>query len=82
MSPDPPVSKPLPISTIEEIVFSEKFLKIEGQDSQKTFSQNKAKISILDIVNVASLTTGQRDNPLWHEACKGCLTTSNFGCVL
>ena len=82
MSPEPPLSKPLPISTIEKIVFSEQFLKIEGQDSQKTFLQNKAKISTLDIVSVASLTTGQRDDPLWHEARKGRLTASNFGCVL
>ena len=82
MSPEPPVSKPLPISTIGEIVFSEQFLKIEGQDNQNMFLQNKAKISTLDIVNVASLTTGQRDNPLWHEARKGRLRASNFGCVL
>ena len=82
MSPEPPVAKPLPISTIQELIFTEEFLKAESQQEQVLYLQNKAKIGTPAILNVASLTKGQRDNPLWHEARKGRLTASNFGCVL
>ena len=58
MSQEPPVAKPLPISTIQELIFTEEFLKAESQQEQVLYLQNKAKIGTPAILNVASLTKG------------------------
>ena len=34
------------------------------------------------IIEIGTLTTGQRNNPAWHLARKDRLTASNFGAVL
>jgi hypothetical protein len=81
-SPEPPPTKPLHIPTIEEIIYCEEFLTIDGQDSQIAFLQDKVKVTEICIKEIAGLTKGQRDNPLWHQAQRGRLTASNFGCVL
>ena len=82
MCPEPAPAKPLPISTVEEIIFSEEFLSIQGYQSQIEYLHEKLKVNINLIPDIGGLTKGQRDNPLWHLVRKGRLTASNFGCVL
>ena len=83
LSPEPPpVSARLPIPTIEEIIFSEEFLKTRGLQEQLDCLVRRCRISSEDIVKISDLTVGQRDNPAWHLARKGRLTASNFGVVL
>ena len=83
LSPEPPpVSAGLPIPTIEEIIFSEEFLKTRGLQEQLDCLVRRCRISSEDIVKISDLTVGQRDNPAWHLARKGRLTASNFGVVL
>jgi len=82
MSPEPAPTQSLCIRTIEEIIYSEEFLNIQGQQAQIAFLQGKAEVDENQIKEIGSLTKGQRDNPLWHLVRKGRLTASNFGCVL
>lgn len=82
MSPEPRPPQPLPIPTIEDLIQSEDFLSIEGIQDQIAYIQNRAKVSDVTITELAQLTKGQRDNPLWQQLRKGRLTASNFGSVL
>jgi hypothetical protein len=82
MSPEPEPVQPFPISTMEEIIFSDEFLLIHGIDDQISFVMEKVKVNDPVIDAVQNLTVGQRNNPLWHLVRKGRLTASNFGCVL
>ena len=83
LSPEPsPVSARLPIPTIEEIIFSEEFLKTRGLQEQLDCLVRRCRISSKDIVKISDLTVRQRDNPSRHLARKGRLTASNFGVVL
>ncbi|KXJ24866.1 Exonuclease [Exaiptasia diaphana] len=82
LSPEPPTQAPLPIPTIEELIFCEDFLEVVGKEHQIAYIQDKAKVSANVIEVVAELTMGQRDNSSWHLARRGRLTASNFGSVL
>ena len=82
MSPEPEPVQPLHISAMEEIIFSEEFLLVQGINDQISFVMDKVKMNDLLIDAVQDLTVGQRNNPLWHLVRKGRLTASNFGCVL
>ena len=63
LSPEPPpVSAGLPIPTIEEIIFSEEFLKTRGLQEQLDCLVRRCRISSEDIVKISDLTVGQRDN--------------------
>jgi len=81
MSPEP-TPPALPIKTIENIIFSEEFLNIQGNDEQIAYLINNTKLTRDQIVEVSNLTVRQRDNPAWHMIRKGRLTASNFGSVL
>ena len=83
MSPEPQnQSKPLPVATIDEIIFSEEFLQLPDTLRQRQYLMDKAKLDCPTIKEVSHLTAGQRDNPSWRMIRKGGLTASNFGCVL
>jgi len=81
MSPEP-APPSLPIKTIQEIVYSEEFLQIEGIEDQLAFLIDATKVGQEIIVDISNATNGQRDNPTWHILRKGRLTASNFGDVL
>ena len=82
MSPEPPPTKPLPIQTISDIIFSEEFLKTKESAEQLSFLLRKTKVDQSLIQKVSNVTVGQRDNPLWQLVRNGRLTASNFGSVL
>ena len=83
LSPEPQnQSKPLPVTTIEEVIFSEEFLLQTDIQGQRQYLLEKVKVDWATIKEVGQLTTGQRDNPSWQMVRKGRLTASNFGCVL
>lgn len=83
MSPEPqPAAQTLHLPTLEEIIFSEEFLLVQGIDAQRAFIIGKLGLDSKVIEIISHQTVGQRDNPLWHLARKGRLTASNFGYVL
>jgi len=41
-----------------------------------------SKLDEQKIVRISEITVGQRNNPVWHIARRGRLTTSNFGSIL
>ncbi|KAL9978422.1 hypothetical protein ACROYT_G015935 [Oculina patagonica] len=82
MSPEPQPQAKLPIPTIEEIIFSEEFMKTRGSQQQLDCLVRNAKVQEHDVILVSKITVGQRDNPAWHLARKVRLTASNFGSVL
>ena len=77
----PPVSAGLLILTIEEIIFSEEFLKTRGLQEQLEYLVCRCRISSEDITKISDLTVGQREHHAWHLARKGRLTASNFGVI-
>ena len=81
LSPEPPAFNELPIPTIEDIIFSEEFLQTRGLQ-QLDCLVRRSRILEEDILKISRVTVGQRDNPAWHLARRGCLTASNFGSVL
>ncbi|XP_015772435.1 PREDICTED: uncharacterized protein LOC107350709 [Acropora digitifera] len=82
MTPEPPEPQPLPIPTINEIITSQGFLSVQGKENQIAYLQDKVKFSNDAVETIATITKGQRTNPLWHHVRKGRLTASNFGSVL
>ena len=82
MSPEPATVSNLPIPTIEDIIYSEEFLKIQGSQQQIDCLVRRAKIPDEYILKITDITVGQRNNPTWHVARRGRLTASNFGWVL
>ena len=83
MSPEPAtVSCKLPVPTIEDIIYSEEFLKTQGSQQQIDCLVRQAKIPSEYILKISDITIGQRNNPTWHLTRRGRLTASNFGCVL
>ena len=51
-------------------------------DAQRAFIAEKLGLNDQIIKEISQQTVEQRDNPLWHLARKGRLTTSNFGYVI
>lgn len=83
MSPEPQnINNPLPVATIDEIIFSEEFLQLQGSQAQRQYLMEKTKIDWTIIEQVSRLTAGQKENPYWQIIRKGRLTASNFGCIL
>ena len=82
LSREPEPAAQLPLKTIEEIIFSEGFLREQTSLEQLEYLIKNVKVGQDIIKEVSALTTGQRDNPAWHLARKGRLTASNFGPVL
>lgn len=71
-----------PKPNIEEIIYSEEFIQTRGAQQRPDCLVHKARITEADALLVRETTMGQRDNPAWHLASKGCLTAGNFGSVL
>ena len=82
MSPEPAPAATLPVTTVEEVIYSEEFLYADGQEKQLDILFKKMRVQEAAIKEVSLLTLGQRDNPSWHLIRRGRLTASNFGCVL
>ena len=82
LSREPEPAAQLPLKAIEEIIFSEGFLREQTSLGQLEYFMRKVKVGQDIIKEVSVLTTGQCDNPAWHLARKGRLTASNFGAVL
>ena len=82
LSSGPPAFNELSIPTIEDIIFSEEFLQTRGLQQQLDCLARQSRILEEDILKISRITVGQRDNPAWHLARRGCLTASNFGSVL
>ena len=83
MSPEPATVRcKLPLATIEDIIYSEEFLKTQGLQQQIDCLVRQAKIRSECILKISEITVGQRNNPTWHLTRRGRLTASSFGCVL
>ena len=72
----------LPVSTEEELIFSEEFLTQSTAAEQQEFIRRKLKVEREIVNQISSLTVGQRNNPSGHLVRKGRLTASNFGSVI
>ena len=83
MSPEPATVRcKLPVPTIEDIIYSEEFLKTQGSQQQIDCLVRQAEIKNEYILKISEITVGQRTNPTWHLTRRGRLTASSFGCVL
>ena len=83
MSPEPQIQpNPLPIVTINDIIYSEEFLHLLDPHAQRDHLLERVKLDWQTIQQVSHLTTGQRDNPSWQMIRKSRLTASNFGSIL
>ncbi|XP_039297261.1 uncharacterized protein LOC111057589 [Nilaparvata lugens] len=79
MSEEPAPSLLAEVPEMEKILFSREYL---ASDDRTSFIKSVSQISRKDIENVARITVGQCENPLWFAAKKYRLTASNFGKVL
>lgn len=83
MSPEPQIqATPLPVATIDDIIFSEEFLQLQGPEAQRQHLLERATLDWKTIQQVSHFTAGQRDNPSWQMIRKSRLTASNFGSIL
>ena len=82
LSPEPPAISKLPMPSIEEIMYSDEFLRARGIQEQLDCLVHSSKLDEQKIVRISEITVGQRNNPVWHIARRGRLTASNFGSVL
>ena len=82
LSPEPPAVSKLPMPSIEEIIYSDEFLRARGIQEQLNCLVRSSKLDEQKIVRISEITVGQRNNPAWHIARRGRLTASNFGSVL
>ena len=80
MSPEPQIqATPLPVATIDDIIFAEEFL--QGPEAQSQHLLERATLDWETIQQVSHFTAGQRDNPSWQMIRKSRLTASNFGSI-
>ena len=72
MSPEPQTqSKSLPVATVEDVIFQEEFLQLQGLHEQGQYFLNKVSVEWKTIEDVSRLTAGQRDNPSWQMIRRG-----------
>ena len=63
LSPEPRQLGDLPVSTVEELIFSEEFLTLSTAAEQLEFIRRKLKVEGETVNQISSLTIGQRNNP-------------------
>ena len=69
LSPKPRQLGDLPISTVEELIFSKEFLTLSTAAEQLEFIRRKLKVEREIVNQISSLTVGQRNNPyVWLQA--------------
>ncbi|XP_061164340.1 uncharacterized protein LOC133205416 [Saccostrea echinata] len=78
LSPEPPVPT-LAVPLVEDLISSQEFISAENPIA---WMKQKLMINEQQIQQIASLTTGQKENCMWSSVRKNRLTASNFGCVL
>ena len=78
VSPEP-APPTVEISCVEDLILSEGYVNAVNK---KLWLIEHLKMSQTQIADVAQITIGQRDNPLWSFTRKNRLTASNFGIVL
>ena len=62
MSPEPQREfKPLPVATIDDVIFSEEFLQLPDTQRQCQFFMEQVKVDWSTIKEVSHITVGQRD---------------------
>ena len=76
ISPEPP------LPTIEESIFSDKFLEATGRQQQLDCLARHSRFQDTDTLSISDLTVGWRENPAWFFPKRACPTASNFGFVL
>ena len=81
-SPEPRQLGDVPVSTVEELIFSEEFLTLSTAAKQLEFIRRKLKVEREIVNQISSLTVGQRNNPSWHLLRKWCLAANNSGTVI
>ena len=82
LSPEPPVIGKLPIPSIEEIIYTDEFLRAREVQEHLDCLVRSSKLDEEEIIRISEMTVGQRNNPAWHIARRGRLTASNFGSIL
>ena len=83
MNPEAQVqATPLPVATIDDIIFSEEFLQLQGHEAQSQHLLERVTLDWETIQQVSHFTAGQRDNPSWQMIRKSRLIASNFGSIL
>ena len=63
LSPEPRQLGDLPVSTVEELLFSEEFLTLSTAAEQLEFIRRKLKVEREIVNQISSLIVGQRNNP-------------------
>lgn len=81
LSQEPPAVRKLLIPTVEDKIFSEEFLQTRGLQQQLDCLVRRSRVLDEDILKVSEIIVGQRDNPAWYLARRGCHTASNFQVV-
>jgi len=77
MSPEPQIqATPLPVATIDDIIFSEEFLQLQGPEAQRQHLLERATLDWETIQQVSHFTAS------WQMIRKRRLTASNFGSIL
>ena len=82
ISPEPPLANQLPFPTLEESIFSDKFLVATGRQQQLDCLARHSRFQDTDTLRISNLTVGWRENPAWFFPKRACPTASNFGFVL
>ena len=82
MNPEPQTqSNSLPVATVEDVIFQDEFLQLQGLEAQHQHLLEKVSVD-WKTIKVCRHTAGQRDNPSWQIIRKGQLTACHFGAVL
>ena len=71
MSPEPAPAATLPVTTVEEVIYSEEFLHADGQEKQLDILFKKMRVQEAAVKEVSLLTLGQRGQSLLASDPKG-----------